>query len=136
GSRPGTTAVAQKLPMTMPAPATRASFPPRDISRDLREFREVSERAFDGQISWMLVSQNDSDIGVASGPLPPDQKILLLRLALSHGDETISNSDLIVLAGQKADVTLPLSAGQSLHYHISTSAENPTHLTLGLELKA
>jgi hypothetical protein len=126
--------VQRTLPATVPATAIHVSFPPHDMSSDVREFREVS-RAFDNQATWMLVSQSDPAVGVVANPLPLTKKLLLLRLALLRGGEAISNSDLIVVAGQQADLTLPLPAGQSLHYRIGTSVDELTRLTLGLELK-
>lgn len=114
--------------------ASSATIPPQEVARSVDEFRKVSKKAFDGQASWMLVSQNDSDVGVASTPLPPKKKVLLLRLLLRRGNQSVSQSDLVVIAGQKADLTLPLSSGQSLHYRIGTSTEEPTPLTLWLEL--
>ena len=107
---------------------------PGDFSHEVRAFRQVSN-VYDGHAGWMMVSQNDSDVGVVSEPVSQSKRVLVLRLDLWHGKELVSNSDLLVLAGQKADLTVPLETGQSLHYRIGTSADEPTQLTVWLELK-
>ena len=105
-----------------------------DVSHEVQAFRQVS-KVYDGHAGWMMVSQNSSDVGMVSDPASQSKRVLVLRLDLWHGKELVSNSDLLVLAGQKADLTVPLQSGQSLHYRIGTSTGEPTQLTLWLELK-
>lgn len=105
-----------------------------EMSHEVRAFRQVCQ-VYDGNAGWMMVSQNNSDVGMISEPVSPTRRVLVLRLGLWHGRELVSNSDLLVLAGQKADLTVPLALGQSLHYRIGTSTDEPTQLSLWLELK-
>jgi hypothetical protein len=100
-----------------PAPATIS---PNELSHDVEAFRQVAD-VYDGRAGWMMVSQNDSDVGIMHSQSAPSNKVLLLRLDLWHGRELVSNSDLLVLAGQTADLTVPMDDGQSLHYRIGTS---------------
>jgi hypothetical protein len=114
-------------------PATFIS--PREVSHEVQAFRAVSE-VYDGHAGWMMVSKNSSDVGMLAEPASSNSRMLILRLGLWQGDESISNADLVVLAGQRADLTLPLPSGRSLHYCIGTSTDEPTQLTLSLEMKA
>jgi hypothetical protein len=121
---------------TIPVPTepAMASLSPSEVSHEVRAFRQVS-KVYDGHAGWMMVSQDNSDVGVVSGPVSQSKHVLVLRLDLWQGKELVSNSDLLVLAGQKADLTVPLQNGQSLHYRIGTSTDEPTQLTVWLELK-
>lgn len=110
-----------------------APFAPREMSHELAAFHQVSQ-VFDGRAGWMMTSQDDSAVGVGSDRLSGEQKVLLLRLVLTRGGAVISDADLLVVAGEKADLTIPLRQGQALHYRIGTSADEPTRLTLTLEL--
>jgi len=47
------------------------------------------------------VSQDNSDVGMISDPVSPTRRVLVLRLNLWRGQELVSNSDLLVLAGQR-----------------------------------
>jgi hypothetical protein len=96
---------------------------------------------YDGRAGWMMVSKDNSDVGITPAPVLPGKKVLLLRLDLWHGRDLVSDSDLLVLAGQTADLTVPLENDQSLHYRVGTARESaddaasPEHLNLMLELK-
>jgi hypothetical protein len=120
-----------------PAPATITS---TELSHDVEAFQKVTD-VYDGRAGWMMVSKDDSDVGIAPAPVTPGKKVLLLRLDLWHGRDLVSDSDLLVLAGQTADLTVPLENDQSLHYRVSTAGEPaaeveaPEHLNLMLELK-
>ncbi|HEX4125727.1 MAG TPA: hypothetical protein VHY37_13455 [Tepidisphaeraceae bacterium] len=113
-----------------------------EVSQEIAAFQQVVN-ASDGRAGWMMVapSSNASDVGMISGSARPSKKVLLLRIDLWHGRDLASNTDLLVLAGQSADLTVPLQDGQSLHYHIGTSTnaggdDAPAPLFLALELKS
>jgi endonuclease/exonuclease/phosphatase family metal-dependent hydrolase len=61
--------------------------------------------------------------------------VLLLRLTLMHGRTIASDADLLVIPGQTANLKLPLKGGQTLHYRIGTSTDEPTRLSLWLEVQ-
>jgi len=60
--------------------------------------------------------------------------VLLLRLTVTHGGQLASDADLLVIPGQTANLTVPMQGGQSLKYRIGTSADEPTRLTVWLEV--
>lgn len=83
----------------------------------------------------MLVSGPESSVGMVAAGDPLTKKMLFLRLGLLCGMESVSASDLMIRAGQDADLTVPLPDGQSLHYRIGTSTGEPTRLTVWLDVK-
>lgn len=120
-----------------PAPARISS---AEESHELQAFRQVAD-VYDGRAGWIMLSNSSdaSDVGMLSPDSRPSNKLLLLRLDLWHGHDLVSNSDLLVLAGQTADLTVPLETGQSLHYHVRTSSEvdrddGSDHVFIALEL--
>ena len=42
---------------------------------------------------------------------------------MSQARSIVSSADLVIIPGRKADLTIPLSGGNSLHYQVGTFAE-------------
>lgn len=111
-----------------------ARFAPSQLSHEVKAFDQVS-KVFDGHASWMLVSNDASDVGVAAHPVSAAAKhVLLLRLTVTRGGQVASDADVLVIPGQTANLTVPLSEGNALHYRIGTSSGEPTRLGILLEL--
>ncbi|HEX4056416.1 MAG TPA: hypothetical protein VHX86_19315 [Tepidisphaeraceae bacterium] len=108
-------------------------FAPHELPMDVSAFEQVS-KVFDGRASWVLVSGDASDIGVAPGPIAPPRQVLLLRLTTSLGSQMVSDADLMILPGQTADLKVPFGKGQLLHYKIGASEREPTRLSIWLEV--
>jgi hypothetical protein len=108
-------------------------FRPGEVAQQVQAFDEVS-RVFDRKASWILLANGSSDMGLSSEPVI-DQKLLLLRLVMSHAGAAISTADLVIVPGQKADLTVPVGRGQSLHYQVATSVRDPNRLSLWAELQ-
>lgn len=108
-------------------------FAAHEISQAVNAFEQVS-KVFDGRASWMLVSHDSSDVGVAAHPVDSARKVLMLRLTVTRGGKLASDADLLVIPGQTANLTVPIQGGQSLKYRIGTSAGEPTRLTVWLEV--
>lgn len=110
-------------------------FAPQQLSHAVNAFTQVSQ-VFDERASWMLISRDASDVGVSQEPVANDaRKVLLLRLVLLRSGKVASDADLLVIPGQVANLTVPLQPDQSLHYRVGTSTDEPTRLSLWLEVK-
>ncbi len=48
----------------------------------------------------------------------------------------VSRSDLVIVPGEGADLMVPIESGQKLRYHIGTTPEPPTRLSLWAELQS
>jgi len=116
-----------------PAIAGATRFVPAQLNHEVSAFDQVS-KVFDGRASWMLVSDEASDVGVAPQVVSAAHQVLLLRLTLTLGGRIASEADLLVVPGQSANLTVPLAGENSLHYRIGTSADEPTHLSVVLEV--
>lgn len=116
-----------------PVMAGAARFAPLQLNHEVNAFDQVS-KVFDGRASWMLVSDEASDVGVAPQVVSEAHQVLLLRLTLTLGGRIASEADLLVVPGQSANLTVPLAGENSLHYRIGTSADEPTHLSVVLEV--
>ncbi len=108
-------------------------FSPAEVPQQVQAFAKVSE-AFDNRASWMLISDHSSDVGVAETAIT-ERSLVLLRLTLLRAQSVVSKADLVLVPGQQADLTLPLSDGKSLHYRISASRTTPTSLSVWLEIE-
>jgi hypothetical protein len=119
--------------MSVRQPDAPTHFRPQEIVHDVSAFGQIS-KVFDGRASWMLVSDEASDVGLLPHDVAEARKVLLLRLRVTRGSAVLSNADLLVIPGQSANLTVPLKGGHSLHYRIGTSTDEPTRLSVSLEL--
>ena len=132
------------ITITAPAPAERGNgnggavaftqFTAQDISRGVKEFQEVSG-AFDRRASWVMDASGQADVGIADAPVDQGQQLLLLRLSMSRDKAVVSSTDLVIVPGHDANLTAPLQQGRKLHYKIATSAGQPTHLSIWVEIQ-
>ncbi len=133
GSRP----VATVSGMTTETPTNPSSanlrFTDQEIAQQVRAFDQVSA-SFDERASWMLTGEHTSDVGLAPAPLTMRTRLLLLRLTVLKNDAIVSNADLVVVAGQTAELTVPITSGHNLRYHIGTTAGDNPRLSLWAEL--
>jgi hypothetical protein len=98
----------------------------KEIKNGMALFRKVSEVA-DGQVGWVAVASNTAELGVSTEPLPPQEKVFLLRLVLSRGDDKAPvDTNLVMVPGQTAVMTLPLEGGKHIRYRIKAN-ENRGH---------
>lgn len=127
---------------TVPAPPSQnptiaqatPAFTPQEIAQHAQAFNEVSQ-VFDRRASWVLLANNANDVGVADGPIADHRKLLLIRLTMTHANEPVATSDLVIIPGQSASLTVPLQSGNSVHYEIGTTTGDSTRLSLWAELQ-
>jgi hypothetical protein len=112
-----------------------------ELVHDAISFARVS-RAVDNQAGWILAS-NSSDpsgissseeIGLLTDPMDTHRRVDVLRLTLLRETEVVSSVDLVIVTGQTADLTIKLSAGNSVHYRARISANGATRLNLLAEI--
>jgi hypothetical protein len=121
-------------PTSEPA-AVPVHFTPQRVNHEADAFVQVSQ-VFDGRASWMLMSNAASDVGVSTEAVSARAKdVLLLRLTLTRSGAVASDADLLVVPGQTANLSVPLQADQTLHYRIGTSTDEPTRLSIWLEVR-
>lgn len=108
--------VHQALPTAPAHPSSAPSvFTHNDIHTAVQTFRQVSQ-VFENQASWVLLSESKGDgVGVGHTSVRPDQPILLLRLVMFNDKSVVTSSDLVIIPGQPADLTLPVRDGKQLH---------------------
>lgn len=122
-------------PETTKPPPTHARLAEADVTRQVRAFEEVSQ-VFDGRASWVMVSDHAADMGLAPQPLErPQPALLLLRLTMLRGNQIVSQTDLAIVSGQSADLSVPIPAGRTLRYQIDTTRDQPTRLNLWAEVQ-
>ncbi|MFP4145707.1 MAG: hypothetical protein ACLFV3_11250, partial [Phycisphaeraceae bacterium] len=97
-------------------------------------FEEVSQ-TFDRRTGWVALAGGDgAEMGLLSEPVAGEQRLLLLRLTLWRGGREVSQTDMAILAGQSAELRVPLGGGRVLHYRLATSAEQVSKLSIWAEL--
>lgn len=103
-----------------------------EIDRHVRAFEQVAAM-FDHRTRWVMLSGEDSELGLSAEPVV-DVNLLVVRLALAGPEGEMRLADLAIVAGETAQVTLPLSDGKQLRYHIGTDARQPSRLSLWAEV--
>jgi hypothetical protein len=116
-----------------PAPET-ASLKPTEIAHQVAAFTQVSS-AFDRRASWLLLSDTSSDVGLGDQAIESHRKLLVLKLKVLHAGAAVSDADLAIVPGQTAKLSLPVEGGKLAQYRISTSTDEPTRLSIFMELK-
>jgi hypothetical protein len=117
-----------------PGNETVAHLTDAEISQRTRAFTEINH-VFDGRTGWVLISGAQSDMGLLPKGAAEDQRPLLVRLDLSRQGQFVCKADVMIVAGQTADVTLPTGSG-SLRCSLGTSAADAAILTLRAEVRA
>lgn len=104
-----------------------------DIANRVALFRQVAE-VIDGRIGWVALTPNDTELGVSREPITRQHKVLLLRLMLDHNRQPASSTDLVMLSGESATVTVPLGGTRSVRYHVTAAGNGTNHVSLSAEV--
>jgi len=106
----------------------------KEVKEQVEVFRTLSE-VYDRKTGWVLVSDVKSDFGLVPESSILSPEMLMLRLTMLEGSNVISMSNLVVMAGQTAELTIPFTKGRKLKYNISTTAGNPAKFTIWVEVQ-
>ena len=112
--------------------ATPPTPPPRE-QHSAELFQQVSA-VFDGKASWVAVTEDDSQLGLAAEPMTDAGQLLLLRLTVTRRGEVVSEVDMAILPGQAAELTVPFDSDDKLVYNIDTSADKPATMAIWARL--
>ncbi|MHB1156073.1 MAG: hypothetical protein ACYC26_04460 [Phycisphaerales bacterium] len=108
-----------------------------DVAQTLAVFSRVTD-TLDGKASWLVVSKNNADVGLSADEPGASRHLLLLRLSLLEDGRTVSQADVVIVAGQSATVTLPMDDGRQVRYEIGTTrtkTSGATRLSLWAQLQ-
>lgn len=114
------------------APEMRRPPSPAQLSAQL--FGEIST-LFDGRTSWVAVTDDDSQMGLGAEPTAGQSQLLLLRLTVMHDGRIAAQTDMAILPGQSASLTVPFAGDRKLTYSIDTTADAPMTLSLWAQLE-
>lgn len=120
-------------------PSTPLSAPPpnallpAETDQQVEAFRRVTQ-LFDGRATWVAFSKGEAEMGLAAEPVAETHGLLLLRLTLTHRGEVAAQTDLAVVPGQTARLSLPLPDGATIQYVAAVSDQSPQRLALWVEL--
>jgi len=116
---------------------------PQDVQFGVHVFTQVSE-VFDHRADWVLISDRESEVGLVSGgdlkaePIgrlgPSKDELLLLRLTVRKGRDTISKADLVIVPGQDAEFKVPSSAGSEIRYRVATDPQDSRRMQVWVDL--
>ncbi|MBN1909469.1 MAG: hypothetical protein JW818_07010 [Pirellulales bacterium] len=101
------------------------------IDQSVEVFGNVSND-FDGQAGWVLVSSDSAELGLRPAAADKPDKLMVLRLVLTHGDKVLSDADLVIVPGEAARFSVPLGPDRELLYEIAAS---DTESSLLVELR-
>ncbi|MGD8453804.1 MAG: hypothetical protein PVJ57_18475 [Phycisphaerae bacterium] len=113
-------------------PTATLAFSPAEIDNRVATFRQVAG-VFDDRASWVAIAPGASDLGLAAEPDKAPDNLMLLRLALLRGNAVVSQTDMVIVPGHSAELTLPLDDGENVRYLLATSADDPAHLSIYAE---
>lgn len=108
-------------------------FTAEEVIENLTAFKQIV-RMFDGRASWLMVSDEASDLGLAADPGSSSADPLMIRLAIVDDQGIRSSTDLIIIPGQDASLIVPFEGDRQLQYHISTTADDERRLTVWFEV--
>ena len=126
--------IAGRAPAGDPPQRLRSlGFTPREVADRVEVFDEVS-RDFDRRAQWVVIGDKTTDLGLGEQDQPVGQGLLLLRLTLSGDDDVASRVDLVIVPGQRAELTVPTDEGPHVRYRVNTSDGEPIRLQLWVDL--
>lgn len=96
-------------------------------------FREVSG-VFCGQARWMLLSKNDSDVGLSRSDVISDKNVLVLRITLLRNGHEEKTTDVAMVSGSGLSTKLPISGGRILSLALSAQGEAMADVGLWVEV--
>ena len=117
-----------------PVQTPRLAFTAEEIARYVSTFDELAQ-VFDQRARWVLVTEDNSDLGLGAPLSRGSSRLLLVRLVMSDAGGIVSTADLIIIPGETASVGVPLNEQRRLQYHVATSAGDPSRITLWVELE-
>jgi len=126
--RDGHVAVTANRPNAFESPAPVTD---QNLHQAKRVFEEV-QSVYEHQAAWVAMTDNDAEVGLASDA-SPHKRLLLIRLQLMREGKELSSSSLALAKGRYASWTAVMPDGKRLRYHVSTTAESPTQLSLWAE---
>jgi hypothetical protein len=97
-------------------------------------FRTVSE-VFDGRANWVMLSDRESDLGLADQPEKPAE-VLVLRFVVMRGNTPVSQMHVGVIPGATVRVSVPAAGGEQLQYVIATDAKNHQNISVSLAVES
>jgi hypothetical protein len=113
-----------------------AAFPPGEEARQVEAFNQISV-VFDRRATWVMSADGETDLGLANQKIDAQPQVLLIRLTVQRAGQVASSADLVIVPGQAAKMTVPLTpAGSDVAYEIGTSAENPAMLSIWAQFKS
>jgi hypothetical protein len=111
------------------------SFPAGDEAHQVEAFGKVSE-VFDHHTAWVMNSDSEADVGLSKQDLASPPQVLLIRLAVDVAGREVSAADLVIVPGQRAELTVPINGSTMLKYNIGTSAGVPTTLDFWAQIQS
>lgn len=97
-------------------------------------FQSVSQ-VFDGKAGWMVMSNGESNLGLMSKPLPDGTRLVLLRLTMSQQEEIVAQTDVAILAGQQANISVPMG-NQVVNYRMMPNQNEPKRVAIWAEIES
>jgi hypothetical protein len=110
------------------------SFPTGDEAHQVEAFGKVSE-VFDHQTTWVMNSDAQADMGLSKQDIPAPNHVFLIRLVVDDAGREVSSADLVIVPGQKAEMTVPIDDSATIKYNIGTSANVPTCLNFWAQIQ-
>jgi hypothetical protein len=125
--------LAQPVTPGQPLAATVASLDRGYIEEKAHLFA-IMQQYCGGQLTSLQVSNSNTqnDAGAPLGG--PVRDVLIVRLNLGRGNDTVSQDDVMIVPGTKTSIDVATRDGPPLHYEIETSATDPTQLRIRVEL--
>ena len=109
------------------------TFTASEIVENLAAFKQIS-RIFDGRASWLMLSDEASDLGLGAAPGASAADPLMIRLAIVDDRGIRSSTDLTIIPGRDATVSVPFEGDRRLQYHVSTADDDERRLTVWCEV--
>lgn len=94
----------------------------QEIKDQVEVFDQVSE-TFEGRTGWVVLANNNSDLGLTAKPVEPVKQLLLLRLNVLCDGVVKSKADFMIVPGQTARLNMPVNHGTQINYQIATSQD-------------
>ncbi|MEX0885786.1 MAG: hypothetical protein WD009_05025 [Phycisphaeraceae bacterium] len=112
----------------------RPSYLPEPVYQHVGVFDRMAD-VFGDRTRWVAFTNGEPALGLSEQPVPDTARLLVLRLTMARNGAVLSQADVVIVPGQRAELELPLRDGQRLRYDLHASDGAPAQLGVWARLE-
>lgn len=114
--------------------AASEAYLPEPVLRHVGVFDRLAD-VYGQRTGWVAFANGQPELGLTEQPVNGSGRLLVLRLTMSRDGHRLSQADLVIVPGQRAELDLPLPGGETLRYQLHAGDTEPVALGVWARLE-